>query len=126
MSHFYAVPSPTKAELLPSLPNVAWCSVLLRHLDTFATMAWYLVADGQLVERVLLRSFDRLAGIPLDSWPDSEPYTQTRDIVIIESLAAIEKPNSMRPCKSSPCVGGTPPDVPRLESLLLHRLALIE
>ncbi len=100
MSHFYAAPSPTKAELLPSFPNVAWCSILLKHLDTFATMAWYLVADGQLVERVLLRSFDRLADIGRNSWSHTESYSQTRDVVIIESLAAIKKPNSMRPCKS--------------------------
>jgi hypothetical protein len=123
MSHFYATPSPTNAELLPSLPSAAWCSVLLTHLDTFATMAWYLVADGQVVERVLLRSFDRLADIRRNSWSHTESYSQTRDIVIVESLAAIDKPNSMRPCKSSPCVGGKPPDVPRLESLLRNRLA---
>ena len=40
----------------PSPNHRKWCHRLLEFLDEFTTLAWYLLADSDLVEVVLLRS----------------------------------------------------------------------
>jgi hypothetical protein len=39
----------------------AWCGFLAAHLDYFANLVWYLVADSMLVECVMIRPVVRLA-----------------------------------------------------------------
>jgi hypothetical protein len=43
-----------------------WGIVLLEHLDDFATLAWYLVADGKLVEDTFSRTLAKLDTIPFE------------------------------------------------------------
>jgi len=46
--------------LNPSPSTTLWGIVLLEHLDEFATLAWYLVADGRLVEDTFSRTLAQL------------------------------------------------------------------
>src|SRR5271170_4387413 len=55
--------SPIKA----SKTNAAWYLLFLEHLDEFATLAWYLVADHRLVEETILRTMAQLDAIPFDA-----------------------------------------------------------
>jgi hypothetical protein len=46
--------------LTPSLKSASWCFLTLEHLDGFAKLAWYLVADGKLVEDTFARTIAKL------------------------------------------------------------------
>jgi len=41
--------------------QVEWCSLFLEHLNEFATLAWYLVADGRLAESIVLHTLKSLS-----------------------------------------------------------------
>ena len=62
-----------------------WCLFLLDHLSEFATLAWYLVADGNLVEEAFLRSITQLEQIPFDEYFPA----RARDIVISQAIAVL-------------------------------------
>jgi hypothetical protein len=103
------------------LPN-DWCFYLIDHLNEFARLVWYLVADTALVECVMLRAVARLEGTPFDASDSLVNYNQARDTLIGEAIAALNLPLSgdvdaadiaMRPptlCEL--------PDLPRLAFLL--------
>jgi hypothetical protein len=44
----------------PQPGSASWCFLLLEHVDEFATLAWYLVADGKLVEDTFARTIAKL------------------------------------------------------------------
>jgi hypothetical protein len=46
--------------LTPSPRSASWCFLLLEHLDEFATLVWYLLADGKLVDTsIACKTFPR-------------------------------------------------------------------
>jgi len=66
-----------------------WCSLFLAHLNDFAALAWYLVADGKLVECIVMNSLKSLESIPFDASQPLLTYNQARDMLITEGIAAL-------------------------------------
>jgi hypothetical protein len=108
------------ASFTPS-PNIgSWCFLLLEHLDEFATLACYLVADGKLVEETFSRTMAKLDTIPFGPSFPSVAYSQARDVLITQAIAVLSDvrkevdenwffhPNSIRML----------PDLPRLAFML--------
>lgn len=83
--------------LSPSITAVGgnrWCLFLLDHLTEFATLAWYLIADGKLVEEAFSRSITQLEHIPFDDSPPALAYHQARDIIISQAIAVLSEARS--------------------------------
>src|ERR1700756_3478897 len=70
-----------------SSKSASWCFVLLEHLDEFTTLAWYLVADGKLVEDTFLRTLSKLDTIPFEASIPALTYSQARDVLISQAIA---------------------------------------
>jgi hypothetical protein len=91
----------------PTPSTTLWGIVLLEHLDEFATLAWYLVADGKLVEDTFSRTLAKLDTIPFEASTPALTYSQARDVLIAQAIAVVSdmrieeagnwsvKPNSM-------------------------------
>jgi DNA-directed RNA polymerase specialized sigma24 family protein len=104
----------------PSPKSASWCFLLLEHLDEFATLAWYLVADGKLVEDTFARTMARLDMTAFESSIPALTYSQARDLLITQAIAVLSdarreedenqffQPNSI----------GSLPDLPRLAFML--------
>lgn len=67
-----------------------WCFLLLDHLTEFATLAWYLVADGNLVEEAFLRGISQLEQIPFEDSRPAAAHDRARDIIISQAIAVLE------------------------------------
>jgi hypothetical protein len=65
------------------------CLFLLDHLAEFATLAWYLVADGNLVDDAFLRSIPQLEQIPFDDDVPGRTCEWVRDIIISQAIAVL-------------------------------------
>jgi DNA-directed RNA polymerase specialized sigma24 family protein len=97
----------------------SWCFLLLEHLDDFATLAWYLVADGKLVEDTFSRTMAKLDTIPFESIP-AAAYRQARDVLISQAIAVVSNVRREEADSSffqPTCLGGLP-DLPRLAFML--------
>jgi DNA-directed RNA polymerase specialized sigma24 family protein len=106
--------------LKPTPSTTLWGIVLLEHLDEFATLAWYLVADGKLVEDTFSRTLEKLDTIPFEASTPALTYSQARDVLIAQAIAVLSdtrveehkdwsvEPNSM----------GRVPDLARLAFML--------
>jgi hypothetical protein len=103
---------------------IAWCSFLLQHLDALSTLTWYLVADGLLVERVLLNSLHRLTVVAFDPSIPLASYKRARDIVIAESLGALGKQQNSRRHRQPVPQEFIPPDLIKLAAILEDSLFL--
>jgi DNA-directed RNA polymerase specialized sigma24 family protein len=115
MATSFASLSPT-----PSPTSASWCFLLLEHLDEFATLAWYLVADGKLVEDTFARTMAKLDMTSSESSIPALTYSQARDVLITQAIAVLSdvrrekdenlffRPNSI----------GSLPDLPRLAFML--------
>jgi hypothetical protein len=79
--------SPTSVD--QSHQVVAWHFVFLEHLNEFATLAWYLVADASLVEEVFVRTLASLELMPFDVSAPHHTYHQAHDTLISEALAVL-------------------------------------
>jgi hypothetical protein len=66
-----------------------WGFVLLEYLDEFATLAWYLVADGKLVEDTFWRTLAKLDTIPFEASIPALAYSQVRDVFIAQAIAVV-------------------------------------
>jgi DNA-directed RNA polymerase specialized sigma24 family protein len=75
--------------LTPSPGGASWCFLLLEHLDEFATLAWYLVADGGLVEDTFARTMAKLDMTAFESSIPALAYRQARDVLITEAIAVL-------------------------------------
>jgi DNA-directed RNA polymerase specialized sigma24 family protein len=75
--------------LTTSPERASWCSLLLDHLDEFATLAWYLVADGRLVEDTFARTMAKLDMTAFESSIPALAYSHARDVVITEAIAVV-------------------------------------
>ena len=70
--------------------QAGWCLLFLEHLDEFARLAWYLVADAKLVEVAILRTMVRLDEISFDGSTPKLAYSQAREVLIQQSIALLE------------------------------------
>jgi hypothetical protein len=77
----------TQAAVETSSANF-WHDYLLAHLEEFASMAWYLLADGDLVEELFLRTIVLLDAIPFNGLEPSASQ-QVRTIIASEAVAMI-------------------------------------
>jgi DNA-directed RNA polymerase specialized sigma24 family protein len=104
----------------PSSRRASWCFLLLEHLDEFATLAWYLVADGKLVEDTLARTIAQLDMTVLESSIPALAYSQARDVLITQAIAVLSdarrEENENR--FFQPGSFGSLPDHPRLAFML--------
>ena len=104
----------------PSPGLASWRFLLLEHLDEFATLAWYLVADGKLVEDTFSRTMAKLDMISFESSIPALAYNQARDVLITQAIAVLadlrreEDENSLL----QPTSLGSLPDLPRLAFML--------
>jgi hypothetical protein len=73
----------------PSPRSASWCFLLLEHLDEFATLAWYLVADGNLVEDTFARTMAKLDITAFESSVPALAYNQARDVLITQAIAVL-------------------------------------
>ena len=69
--------------------QIEWYCLLLEHLNEFATLAWYFVADSQLVECVIRRTLKSLHDIPFDTSQPLLTYHNARNMVIAQAIAAL-------------------------------------
>jgi hypothetical protein len=79
----------TSVSFTPSPKSASWCFLLLEHLDEFATLVWYLVADGKLVENTFVRTMARLDMTAFESSIPALAYGQARDVLITEAIAVL-------------------------------------
>ena len=77
------------ASLPPSPKSASWCFLLLEHLDEFAKLAWYLVADDKLVEDTFARTLTKLDMTAFESFIPALAYSQARDVLITQAIAVL-------------------------------------
>ena len=100
--------------------SASWSFLLLEHLDEFARLAWYLVADGKLVEDTFARTMAKLDTISFESSIPALTYNQARDVLITQAIAVLsdmrreEDENSFLQLTSLDSL----PDLPRLAFVL--------
>jgi DNA-directed RNA polymerase specialized sigma24 family protein len=112
--------SVVSVSLPPSPRTASWCFLLLEHLDEFAKLAWYLVADGKLVEDTFARTMTKLDLTAFESFIPALAYSQARDVLITQAIAVLsdarreEDENRWFQSNST----GSLPDTPRLAFML--------
>lgn len=110
----------TSASLTASPQSASWCFLLLEHLDEFATLAWYLVADGKLVEDVFARTMAKLDMTAFESSIPALAYSQARDTLITQAIAVLSDARKLEDENQffQPSSIGSLPDLPRLAFML--------
>ena len=116
----------TMATSLASVPftplprSGSWCFLLLEHLDEFATLAWYLVADGKLVEDTFARTIVKLDMTAFESSMPTLTDSQARDVLITQSIAVLSDARREEDENQffQPSSTGSLPDLPRLAFIL--------
>ncbi len=110
----------TSVLLTPSLKSASWCFLLLEHLDEFATLVWYLVADGKLVEDTFARTMTKLDVTAFESSIPALAYSQARDVLITQAIAVLSDARSEEDENQffQPSSIGSLPDLPRLAFML--------
>jgi len=103
-----------------SRTNATWCLLLLEHLEEFARLAWYLVADGSLVEETFTRTMVQLDVTPLDTSVPDLAYNQAREVLIAQAIAVLATTRRDEEENGSflPISMGELPDLPRLAFML--------
>ena len=81
--------SSTSVSFTPSPKSASWCFLLLEHLDEFATLVWYLVADGKLAEDTFARAMAKLDMTTFESSSPALAYSQARDVLITQAIAVL-------------------------------------
>ena len=100
--------------LTPSPKSASWCFLLLEHLDDFAKLAWYLVADGKLVEDTFARTIAKLDMTAFESSIPALAYSQARDVLITQAITVLSDARREEDENSI----GSLPDHPRLAFML--------
>jgi DNA-directed RNA polymerase specialized sigma24 family protein len=99
------------------LTNGTWCFLLLEYLDELATLAWYLVADGRLVEETFSRTIAQLDTTPFDASAPLLAYSQAREALISQALHVLtDAHDEENGILQASC--GELPDLPRLAFML--------
>jgi DNA-directed RNA polymerase specialized sigma24 family protein len=73
----------------PSPRSTSWSFLLLEHMDEFAKLAWYLVADGKLVEDTLARTVAELDTTAFASAIPALAYSHARNVLISQAIAVL-------------------------------------
>jgi len=83
--------APTLSSLsIATVPQTAsWCFLLLEYLDEFAMLAWYLVADGKLVEDTFARTIAKLDRTTFEGSMPAMTYSQARSVLIAEAITVV-------------------------------------
>jgi DNA-directed RNA polymerase specialized sigma24 family protein len=104
----------------PSPRSASWCFLLLEYMDEFATLAWYLVADGKLVEDTFARTIAKLDMTAFESSIPAIAYSQARDVLITQAIAVLSDARREEDENRffRPPVFGSLPDHPRLAFML--------
>ena len=104
----------------PSTRSASWCFLLLEHLDEFARLAWYLVADGQLVEDTFARTLSKLDLTAFESSIPALAYSQARDVLITQAIGVLSDARREEDENQfvQPSSIGSLPDLPRLAFML--------
>ena len=112
----------------PSLRSASWCFLLLEHLDEFATLAWYLVADGKLVEDTFARTMAKLDMTAFESSIPALAYSQARDVLITQAITVLSDARREEDENQffHPVSTGSLPDHPRLAFMLRLIIRLSE
>ena len=107
------------ASLTPSPKSASWCFLMLEHLDEFAKLAWYLVADGKLVEYTFARTIAKLDMTACESSTPALAYSQARDVLITQAIAVLSDAHKEEENQffQSNAIGSLP-DHPRLAFML--------
>jgi DNA-directed RNA polymerase specialized sigma24 family protein len=110
----------TSVSFTPSPGSASWCFLLLEHLDEFATLAWYLVADGNLVEDTFARTMAKLDMTAFESSIPALAYNQARDVLITQAIAVLSDARREEDKNRffQPDSFGSLPDHPRLAFIL--------
>jgi DNA-directed RNA polymerase specialized sigma24 family protein len=112
--------SVTSVSFTPPPKSAPWCFLLLEHLDEFATLVWYLVADGKLVEDTFARAMAKLDMIAFESYIPALSYSHARDVLITQAIAVLS--DARREADENqlyqPSSIGSLPDLPRLAFIL--------
>ncbi|WP_158789140.1 hypothetical protein [Granulicella sp. L46] len=110
----------TSVSFAPSPKSASWCFLLLEHLDEFAMLAWYLVADGKLVEDTFARTIVKLDMTAFESSMPTLTYSQARDVLITQSIAVLSDARREEDENQffQPSSTGSLPDLPRLAFIL--------
>jgi hypothetical protein len=110
----------TSVSFAPSPKSASWCFLLLEHLDEFAMLAWYLVADGKLVEDAFARTIAKLDMTAFESSMPTLTYSQARDVLITQSIAVLSDARREEDENQffQPSSTGSLPDLPRLAFIL--------
>jgi DNA-directed RNA polymerase specialized sigma24 family protein len=100
--------------------NPAWCLLFLEHLDEFATLAWYLVVDHQLVEVTIQRTLAQLEMTPFDASTPLLAYVQAKEELITQAIAGLGlgRKRSEEEAEYLPNSLAELPDLPRLAFML--------
>jgi hypothetical protein len=103
-----------------SRKDPAWCLLFLEHLDEFATLAWYLAADHQLVEETIQRTLAQLEMTPFDESTPLLAYMQAKEELIRQAIAGLSlgRKRSEEEAVYLPSSLGELPDLPRLAFML--------
>lgn len=106
--------------LSPTPSTTLWGIVLLEHLDEFATLAWYLVADGKLVEDTFSRTLAKLDTIPFEASIPALNYSQAHDVLIAQAIAVVSdmRIEETEDWSIQPNSIGRSPDLARLAFML--------
>jgi DNA-directed RNA polymerase specialized sigma24 family protein len=75
--------------LTPSHKSASWCFLLLEHLDEFAKLAWYLLADGKLVEDTFARTVAILDMTAFESSIPTLACSQARNVLITQAITVL-------------------------------------
>ena len=75
--------------LTPSQKSASWCFLLLEHLDEFAKLAWYLLADGKLVDDTFARAVAKLDMTAFESSLPALAYSQARNVLITHAITVL-------------------------------------
>jgi hypothetical protein len=110
----------TSVSFTPSPKSASWCFLLLEHLDEFATLVWYLVADGKLVEDTFARTMAKLDMTAFGSSIPALPYSQAREVLITQAIAVLQDARREEDENQlfQPSSIGSLPDLPRLAFIL--------
>jgi DNA-directed RNA polymerase specialized sigma24 family protein len=103
-----------------SSQSAMWSLLLLEHLEEFAKLVWYLVADGRLVDETFSRTMVQLSATPFDTSDPKPAYDHAREVLIsqaIRVLASIRREEAESGIAMSTDLGGLP-DLPRLAFML--------
>jgi hypothetical protein len=69
--------------------STRWALLFFDHLEEFARLAWYLVADDGLVESAIRCTMIQLSCIPFDASIPELAYHQARETIIQQSIAVL-------------------------------------